>query len=155
MQSFFDSNISLVRKDIRMNTWIQIFNILISLSYFVLLFTFFKTGNLGSLESLGNGHLLLYLVTSNLQQIYSSWMTFRKSKNAISYIEDERQTFNTPSTKDVLPISLVDSIEIRNLFSATVKKKFFGMLQSILKREKFMGSMEITGLENQHLLILF
>lgn len=87
---FFDSNISLVRKDIRMNTWIQIFNILISLSYFVLFFTFFKTGNLSSLESLGNGLLLLYLGTSNLQQIYSSWMTFRKSKNAISYIEDER-----------------------------------------------------------------
>lgn len=125
MQSFFDSNISLVRKDIRMNTWIQIFNILISLSYFVLFFTFFKTGNLGSLESLGNGLLLLYLVTSNLQQIYSSWMTFRKSKNAISYIEDERQTFNTPSTKDVLPISLVDSIEIRNLFFSYGEKEIF------------------------------
>lgn len=125
METFFSSNISLIQKDIKMNTWIQIFNVLISLSYFVLFFTFFKIGRLDSLESLGNGLLLLYLVTSNLQQIYSSWMTFRKSKNAISYIEDERQTFNAPVPKDILPISLIDSIEIKNLFFSYGDKEIF------------------------------
>jgi ABC-type bacteriocin/lantibiotic exporter with double-glycine peptidase domain len=115
MNTFFDSNVSLVEKETKMNTLLEVFNILILLSYFVVFFLFFKMGSLNRLESFGNGLLLLYLIATNFKPIYSNWVSFQKSKNAISYIENEQQTFKVSPIKQNLSIDIAEKIEIKNL----------------------------------------
>lgn len=138
-ETFFESNISLVKKDTEMNTLLQVFTILILLSYFVLFFAFFKIGNLKSLEGLGNGLFLVFLVTSNFQQIYSSWIQFRNSKNAISNIENQRKTFKVPTAKNLLLVDTINTIEISDLSFGYGNKQLFNDAKVIFKQGTVYG----------------
>ncbi|MBP1047235.1 ATP-binding cassette domain-containing protein [Enterococcus sp. BWM-S5] len=140
ISTFFQSNVLLVEKETRMNTLLEVFNIIVLLNYFLVFFYFFKTGSIDQLEKLGSGLLLLYLVATNFKPIYSNWITYQKSKNAIFVIESEQQTFIQPSARnEIIGLKEIEKLTIEGLTFSYDETKIFSKANIHFEKGKIYG----------------
>nr|OTO08585.1 hypothetical protein A5880_001585 [Enterococcus sp. 4G2_DIV0659] len=123
MNDYFESTLYVSEREIETTALMEIARILMLLSFFCLYCYLYMSGELELLSALGSGIYVLYIATSGLNTVFSSYLQYIKSKDAIEYIES-RNDFKETVNKEICEIdsSSIEHMQIEDLSFSYAEK---------------------------------